>query len=282
MRKYNIVYQTTNLINGMIYVGRHSTDKLEDGYLGSGKRIQQAICEFGKKNFKREILFIFDDPDEMIKKEAELITDEFIKREDTYNCALGGGKWCMLGKKLKPRSAEYRENMSKAKKGKKLPPLTSEHKAAISKKLKGRVGPNLGKKASIESRQKMSESQKGRKHSPETIEKLIELNSGENNPNFGKKASDETKEKMSVAHKGKKLGPQKPEHTEKLRQINLNREYAPQTEEHKEKIRQAHLGKVVSEETKEKIRQTNLRKSFEKKMNILNSIISSIIQSKND
>lgn len=263
----------------MIYIGRHSTDKLEDGYIGSGKLLRRAIEEFGKENFKRDVLFIFNNPEEMIAKEIDLVDNEFRNRDDTYNKALGGNSWGMLGVKLEPRSAEYLEKQRIAHKGKKRPPLSQQHKESISKKMTGKIK-KRGYKLSKETCQKMSEAGKGRKHSPETIEKLKELNTGENNPNFGKSATDETKEKMSLARKGKKLGPQKPEHTEKIRQINLNREYAPQTEEHKERIRQAHLGKKVSEETKEKIRQTNLRKSFEKKMNIVNSIITNLIISK--
>lgn len=34
--KYHIIHKTTNLINGKIYVGMHSTDNLNDGYLGMG------------------------------------------------------------------------------------------------------------------------------------------------------------------------------------------------------------------------------------------------------
>ena len=37
-----LVYQITNLINNMIYVGAHVTRKIDDTYMGSGKRIRQA------------------------------------------------------------------------------------------------------------------------------------------------------------------------------------------------------------------------------------------------
>lgn len=261
----------------MIYIGRHVTTKLEDGYLGSGKRLKRAIAEFGKENFKRDVLFIYDNPEEMFAKEIELVNDEFRNREDTYNWAIGSNSWGMLGIKLEPRSPEYIEKQRIAHKGKKRKPLSAEHKAKISEKLKGRPSPNIGKTASDETKQKMSESQTGRTHSPDTIKKLVDLNTGENNPMFGKTASDETRIKMSNSHKGKPLGPQKPEHTEKIRQQNLGRKLGPHSKEHREKLRQAKLGKPRSESTKEKIRQTNLKKSFEKRMQIINSIINSLI-----
>ena len=49
-----IIYKTTNLINGKIYVGKHHTD--QDNYLGSGNLIQLAIKKYGKENFIRETL----------------------------------------------------------------------------------------------------------------------------------------------------------------------------------------------------------------------------------
>lgn len=87
---YFTVYQTTNLINGKIYIGMHKTRNLDDDYLGSGKVLNQAIKKYGRKNFKREILFLFHTEEEMRQKEAEIVTLAFIARKDTYNLTCGG------------------------------------------------------------------------------------------------------------------------------------------------------------------------------------------------
>jgi group I intron endonuclease len=50
-----IIYKTTNLINGKIYIGQHCTSA-NDGYLGSGKIINLAIKKYGKRNFMRETI----------------------------------------------------------------------------------------------------------------------------------------------------------------------------------------------------------------------------------
>jgi group I intron endonuclease len=51
----SIIYKTTNLINGMIYVGQHWTSA-DDRYLGSGIWFLRAVKKYGKENFKRETL----------------------------------------------------------------------------------------------------------------------------------------------------------------------------------------------------------------------------------
>lgn len=89
-KKHNIVYLTTNLINGKIYIGRHVTNKLDDGYLGSGNEFGKALKEFGRENFIREVLFDFEDPKEMVDKETELIKQLFENQKETYNAILGG------------------------------------------------------------------------------------------------------------------------------------------------------------------------------------------------
>lgn len=89
-RKYHIIYETKNLINGMIYVGAHSTDLLDDGYLGSGTNIIRAINKYGVSAFERKIHYIYESPAEMFSKEKEIVTPEFLKRSDVYNIVEGG------------------------------------------------------------------------------------------------------------------------------------------------------------------------------------------------
>jgi len=47
MIHYN--YITTNKINGKQYVGAHSTNNINDGYLGGGKAIKLAKKKYRKK-----------------------------------------------------------------------------------------------------------------------------------------------------------------------------------------------------------------------------------------
>jgi hypothetical protein len=89
-RRYHIVYQTKNTANNMIYIGAHSTDLLEDGYLGSGHRLTLAVEKYGVRSFERIILHKFSTPEEMFKKEAEIVNKEFLKRSDVYNIVEGG------------------------------------------------------------------------------------------------------------------------------------------------------------------------------------------------
>lgn len=89
-KKHYLIYKTTCLVNGKIYIGQHQTYDLDDGYIGSGHALQKAIKEYGRENFKREILFDFDNFTDMDNKEKELVTEEFVKREDNYNLNVGG------------------------------------------------------------------------------------------------------------------------------------------------------------------------------------------------
>ncbi len=88
------VYKITNLINSKIYIGVHKTDNLSDRYMGSGNNIRRAIKKYGKENFKKEYLAIFENEIDMFKMESILVNDEFIKNKYSYNIKNGGlGSW---------------------------------------------------------------------------------------------------------------------------------------------------------------------------------------------
>ena len=100
-----IVYKTTCSVNNKIYIGVHQTENPQkfDGYLGRGLYKNQnkyivnpiapfhyAVRKYGVENFTRETLFIYDDKESAYKKESELVTEDFVNSENTYNVALGG------------------------------------------------------------------------------------------------------------------------------------------------------------------------------------------------
>lgn len=99
-----IVYCTTNIINKKIYIGVHQCKNSKfDGYLGNGVYenkpstynkpkcpFQYAVQKYGPKNFKRITIKEFDNSEDAFDLEAELVNENFLKRKDVYNVALGG------------------------------------------------------------------------------------------------------------------------------------------------------------------------------------------------
>ena len=85
------IYKTTNLINGKIYIGKRSHDNPEkDKYLGSGKWLVRSIKKHGKDAFKKVILYVYETQDQAYQKQAELVTQQFVLSQNTYNCCTGG------------------------------------------------------------------------------------------------------------------------------------------------------------------------------------------------
>ena len=88
---YFILYQITNKITRAFYIGVHKTSNLNDGYMGSGKLIRRAIKKYGKDNFTKQIIEHFNSEEEMLKRESEIVTKQFIKQNNVYNLMPGGG-----------------------------------------------------------------------------------------------------------------------------------------------------------------------------------------------
>lgn len=112
-----IVYLTTNTVNNKIYIGVHSTENPDkfDGYIGNGVTgnikspktpFQYAVKKYGFKSFKRLTIKVFNTLEEALDLEAELVDEEFIKRNDTYNIALGGGMPPIMNKVIYQYSLE--------------------------------------------------------------------------------------------------------------------------------------------------------------------------------
>jgi hypothetical protein len=90
MAQYNYLYKIKNKLNGKIYIGIHSTDDLNDGYMGSGTLILKSIEKYGKHNFIKTILEYCDNRDLLVELERKVVNKEFVDRRDTYNLSLGG------------------------------------------------------------------------------------------------------------------------------------------------------------------------------------------------
>ena len=126
------IYKITNLRNGKIYIGIHKTQSLNDGYMGSGKLLKAAIKKYGKDNFKKEVLETFKNEKDMIAREQELVTAQFVLDENNYNI-MPGGKFGSLERnglsfKNKKHSLETIEKIRNAAVGK-------THSSATRKKL---------------------------------------------------------------------------------------------------------------------------------------------------
>lgn len=92
-KKYHYFYKITNLINNHFYYGVHNTNNLDDGYMGSGKRLHIAYKKYGIENFKREILKFFETAKEAFEYEAEIVNENLVNDNNCYNIQEGGIHW---------------------------------------------------------------------------------------------------------------------------------------------------------------------------------------------
>ena len=87
---YHYIYKTICLVNNKFYIGMHSTSNLEDGYIGSGKRLWYSIKKYGRENFKMEILEFLPDRSSLKLREKEVVNSDLLKEELCMNLKEGG------------------------------------------------------------------------------------------------------------------------------------------------------------------------------------------------
>jgi hypothetical protein len=131
-RKYHIIYKTTCIITGRYYIGMHSTDDLEDQYLGSGVRLTRSVKKHGRENHTREIVELCESREAASDREKEIITPELRADPQCLNCGAGG-----LGAVDRPATSE--ETRQKLSQHFKTVERTPEWCANISKAHKGKT-----------------------------------------------------------------------------------------------------------------------------------------------
>jgi len=188
---YYTIYKITNQIDGKIYIGSHKTKDLNDDYMGSGKYLKHAQEKYGLENFKKEILFVFDTPEEMYAKEKELVNEEFLALENTYNLKVGGfGGWDHLSKEHKAKGGKSATERIKSRR--QSDPEYNAHIYEIFSKCAKVAIENLQSRRQSDPefdkqfRESCGNSFRGKKHSEETKQKMRKpKNVGEANSQFG-------------------------------------------------------------------------------------------------
>lgn len=154
---YYLVYRITHKKSNQFYIGRHITDNLEDGYLGSGS--SEMLKD--KKNLTKEIIQVFKTPEEMIHTEIQLISEN-INNPLCVNMIIGDPTHGVI-----QHSQKSRKKISKGMKiyKEKDPVKFLEHMSNAGKSLKGH-------RQSLDHRQTLSKVRKGVPKSEEFKQKV--------------------------------------------------------------------------------------------------------------
>lgn len=182
MKKSGIIYKTTNIITGKIYIGQDSNNN--PGYLGSGLLIKKAIKKYGRDKFIKEVLEECLIEDLGIRERYYIELFNSMDLNTGYNLRPGGDhihdysqsfmdkmkrpkteEWKAKKRGMKVHSQEFKDAVSKRFKGKKYTTeelerrkiinQNPERNAKISKALKGRL-------MTSEQKKKLSEKAKER------------------------------------------------------------------------------------------------------------------------
>lgn len=136
------VYIITNTINSNIYVGVHRTNNLDDGYMGSGKLIKRAIEKYGRDNFTKEYLAIYDNMEDMYEMESQIVNIDYLNSGGCYNISEGGfGDWSFVNKILtKEQRSKYGSWKNRSKRLEILNSIPLEKRILNGRKMGSKYG----------------------------------------------------------------------------------------------------------------------------------------------
>jgi len=188
-KKYHYIYKTTNIITERYYIGMHSTDNLEDGYVGSGKRLWYSINKYGRENHVCKILEFLSNKISLKEREVEIVNEELLQDPLCMNISLGGNGF----HNINDSSEIHKKRCSIGGRN-------------VHKKYGNEYSRKIGRLGGIKCRENL-------KNNPEAKKEWIESGCntklkkyGSRNSWLGKTHTEETKEKMKKSAKGKHAG----------------------------------------------------------------------------
>lgn len=172
---WGYLYETTNLIDGKIYLGIHQGSIFDSGYLGSGIHLKRAVKKYGRGVFRIRRLTWASSKNELSMMEQQAIAAyrEIYGSDRLYNISIGG----YSGDQGNRRGCK----------------ISDEQKLLMSLALTGR-------QVSMETREKLRIASTGRKHTKESSLKMSTSRLGNTNC-VGRVLSATTRAKIGLAQK---------------------------------------------------------------------------------
>ena len=193
---FHIVYDSyESKPNGRDYIGKHSTDDLSDGYLGSFKdktfnpdsKIAIAYAKTAEGAIWLEMQF---------QKVFNVVEDPQFANQ-SYQTSVGFA-FSAEGENNPSKRPEVREKISKSNKGRKRPDLTKRNlndNPAKKPEVRDKMSQSAtGRPLSQDAKDKVSNFQKGRPKSEETKRKMREARARQVPPTLGKTWKCKSKE----------------------------------------------------------------------------------------
>lgn len=167
-KKFHFIYKTTNKITGRYYIGMHSTDNPNDGYMGSGKRLKRSLNKYGKENHIIEFLEFVSTREELCLREREIVNLDEVAKKDCMNLMIGGKGGFISEEQQRRRSKSA--NLALNKKLKNDINFRKKFGEKISKALSGDKNPRYGKPG--------IKGFEDKRHTAETIKRMKESRRG--------------------------------------------------------------------------------------------------------